>query len=384
MILGASSSAEPLTVLLPFDEVAQGLAQEQNLIRIKKLLVYICTQVWESDRHCLDQVKLPDLLQDLRAIAPTSEQLQSRLDTAVHSLSKAAEYTLVSNVIMTRVESLYPDTGMHPDMGVRRRLADEDIYEAIAQRLTKNVSGDRVKKLLLLAYKNTWVTDSTQLAQINLIDLIRDLHGLTPSLVNLQAVLDSVVNTLNKRAEYTLASHEISNAFQVLYPEVITENRNGAIAEEVTARLLPPAPSQAPDLSDLFDLRLEIMRYTNPYRAKIVLFSLLHQPFTNPAEQESMVKNYTLDDLLRVMLQTYKLSEVEVQLLAAAKKLEDSEECVQAAHVILGAVKPFYAQLPSHFGAEIAEDATARRTDGSDDSTGLAIANPIHNQILAH
>jgi hypothetical protein len=50
MILGASSSAEPLTVLLPFDEVAQGLAQEQNLIRIKKLLVYICTQVWETTR----------------------------------------------------------------------------------------------------------------------------------------------------------------------------------------------------------------------------------------------------------------------------------------------------------------------------------------------
>jgi hypothetical protein len=407
MILGAASSIEPLTVLLPFDEVAQDLAQEQNLIRIKKLLVYICTQVWEGDRHRLDQVKLPDLLQDLRAIAPTSEQLQSRLDTAVRSLSKAAEYTLVSNVIMTRVESLYPDTGMHPDMGMRRGLADEDIYEAIAQRLTKNVSGDRVKKLLLLVCKNTWVTDSTQLAQINLIDLIRDLHGLTPNSVTLQAVLESLVNTLSKRAEYTLASHEIITAFQVLYPEAITENRNGAIAEEVTAHLLPP-PSQAPDLSNLFDLRLEIMRYTNPYRAKIVLFSLLHQPFTNPAEQESMVKSYTLDDLLQVMLQTYKLSEVEVQLLAAAKKLEDSEDCVQAARVILGAVKPFYAHVPSNFGAEAAEEATAfmgrqvgrqaidanpteeKTCSGGDESAGIAIAipSPISNQppsqILAH
>jgi hypothetical protein len=284
---------------------------------------------------------------------------------------------------MTRVESLYPDTGMHPDMGVRRGLADEDIYEAIAQRLTKNVSGDRVKKLLLLVCKNTWVTDSTQLAQINLIDLIRDLHGFTPSSVTLQAVLESVVNTLSKRAEYTLASHEISNAFQVLYPKAITENRNGAIAEEVTAHLMLP-PSQAPDLFNLFDLRLEIMRYTNPYRAKIVLFSLLHQPFTDFAEHESMIKNQTLDDLLRMMLQTYRLSEVEVQLLAVARNLEDSEDCMQAAHVILGAIKPFYAQMPSNFGAEMAEDATARRTDSSDDSTGLAIANLIHNQILAH
>jgi hypothetical protein len=401
MIPGASSSIELLVVLLPFNEVAQGLAQEQNLVRIKKLLIYSCTQVWESDRHHLDQVSLLDLLQDLRAIAPTSEQLQSRLNMAVHSLSKAAEYTLVSNVVMNRMSRLYPD------MGAQRGLADEKVYEAIAQRLKQIESGDRIKKLLLLACKNTWVTDLTQLAQVNLTDLIRDLHGLSPSLITLQAVLESLVNTLSKRAEYTIASHEIGNAFQTLYPETITEIRTQAMPEKVASSLLPPpvlaetrqanqpAPAPASDLSNLFDLRLEIMRYTNPYRAKIVLFSLLHQPFTDFAEHESMLKNQTLDDLLRIMLQTYKLSEVEVQLLAVAKNLEDSEDCVQAAHVILGAIKPFYAQMPSNFGAEMVEDATAfmgsqaiasnptaRRTDSGDDSTGLAIVIP--NKILAH
>ena len=383
MTLG-DSSVEPLVMSLPFDEVAQDLAQEQNLVRIKKLLIYICTQVWENDRHRLDQVSLLNLLQELRAIASTSELLQSRLNVAVHSLSKAAEYSLVSNVIMSHVSRLYPDTD------VQRGLVDEKVYGAIAQGLEQNVSGDRIKKLLLLACKSIWVTDPIQLAQVNLADLIRDLHGLTPSLITLQAVLESLVNTLSKRAEYTLASHEISNAFQPLYPKEIPkempEISNGAIAEEVT---------------NLFDLRLEIMRYANPYRAKIVLFSLLHQPFTHLAEQESMVKSYTLDDLLRIMLQTYRLSEVEVQLLAVAKNLEDSDECVQAAHVILGAIKPFYTHLPSGFGAE-AEDATAcmgqaiavnsiahptvQRTGGGDESTGvaIAIANSIPNQILAH
>jgi hypothetical protein len=388
MIPGASSSIEPLVVLLPFDEVARGLAQEQNLFRIKKLLIYSCTQVWENDRHHLDQVSLLDLLQDLRAIAPTSKQLQSRLDIAVHSLSKAAEYTLVSNVIMNRMGRLYPD------MGAQRDLADEKVYGAIAQRLEQNESGDRIKKLLLLACKNTWVTDLTQLAQVNLTDLIRDLHGLSPSLITLQAVLESLVNTLSKRAEYTIASHEISNALQTLYPETMAEIRTQAMPEKAASSLLlPPVlaetrqanqPAPASDLSNLFDLRLEIMRYTNPYRAKIVLFSLLHQPFTDFAEHESMIKNQTLDDLLRMMLQTHRLSEVEVQLLAVARNLEDSEDCMQAAHVILGAIKPFYAQMPSNFGAEMAEDATARRTDSGDDSTGVAIANLIHNQILAH
>ncbi len=400
MILGASS-VEPLVVSLPFDEVAQDLAQEQNLVRIKKLLIYTCTQVWENDRHRLDQVSLLNLLQDLRAIAPTTEQLQSRLDVAVYSLSKAAEYSLVSNVIISRVGRLYPDAD------VQRGLIDESVYRAIAQRLEQNVNGDRIKKLLLLACKNAWVTDPTQLAQVNLADLIRDLHGLTPSLITLQAVLESFVNILSKRAEYTLAAHEISNAFQPLYAEVMTEIRT-AMGERAIASLPPaafaetrqaqPARSQALDLSNLFDLRLEIMRYTNPYRAKIVLFSLLHQPFTNFAEYESMLKDQSLDDLLRMMLQTYKLSEVEVQLLGVAKNMEDSEDCVQAAHVILGAVKPFYACMPSDFGAAledttaclrsqaIAVNPTAQRTDSDDESTGLAIVlpNSIPNQILSH
>ena len=392
MILGAAS-VEPLVLALPFDEVAQDLAQEKNLVRIKKLLVYSCTQVWEGDRHRLDQVSLLNLLQDLRAIAPTVEQLQSRLDFSVHSLSKAAEYALVSKVIMGRVGRLYPARG------VQGGLADEKLYGAIAQRLEQYRSGDRIKKLLLLACRGTWVSDPTLLAQVNLTDLIRDLHGLTPSLVTLQAALESLVNTLSKPAEYTLAADEISNAFQPLYLEAMTEIRT-AMPEKAIASLLPAAdPSQvssalskASDLANLFDLRLEIIRYANPYRAKIVLFSLLHQPLTNFAEDESMVKNHTLDDLLRLMLQTYKLSEVEVQLLAVAKNLEDPEDCLQTAQVILEAVKPFYAHLPSCLDAEKAEDATAfmganpavQGTDREDESGGVAIAHSVSDQILAH
>jgi hypothetical protein len=388
MILGASSPATPVMLLLPFDEVAQDLAQEQNLIRIKKLLVYICTQVWEGDRDQLNQVSLLTLLQDLRATAPTAEQLQSRLDIAVHSLSKAAEYTLVSSVIMTRVGRLYPD------MGLRRGFARDETYGTIAQSLAENASGDRIKKLLLLACKNTWITDAAQLAEFNLVDLIRELHGLTPSLMTLQAVLESLVNTLSKRVEYTLAAHEICSAFQPLYTEAVTEIRTEARTEVVA---LPPVASSAAqgshtvsDLADLFNLRLEIMRYSNPYRVKIVLFSLLCQPF-DPAEHESMLKSYTLDDLLRSMIQSYQLPELEITILNTARNLEDSEESLQAARAILGAVRPFYAHLPSGFAAAEAEDATAfmgsqilskkvsraeMRKWGDEESAELTIAQP--------
>jgi hypothetical protein len=351
MILGASSPTKSLTIPLPFAEVAQDLAQEQTVVRIKKLLVYVCTQVWENDQHRLSQVGLLDLLQDLRSIAPTAEQLQSRLDIAVHSLSKAAEYTLVASVIMTRVGRLYPD------MGARRGAADGEAYGAIAQILERDKSSDRIKKLLILACTNTWVTDSTQLAQVHLPNLVQDLHGLTPSLITLHAVLESLVNTLSKRTEYTLASQAIIQAFQALYN---IERSPIEVARSPQSPSTVPPNQPPPDLSDLFNLRLELMRYANPYRAKIVLFSLLYQPFT--FEQESLLKGHTLDDLLRLTIQTYRLPDLQGQLLSAAEGLADAEEYVQTAHAILSAVRSFYAHPANRFMPieEIEEDeATA-------------------------
>jgi hypothetical protein len=344
MILGASSPAKPSIASLPFAEVAQELVQEQTTVRIKKLLVYVCTQSWQGDAQRLNQVNFIDLLQDLLAIAPTADQLQARLDVAVHSLSKAAEYTLVASVIMTRVGRLYPD------MGARRGAAAEAVYGTIAQVLAQDVSSDRIKKLLVLACKNAWVTDPAQLAEIHLIDLVRDLHHLSPSLITLHSVLESLVNTLSKRTEYTLASQAVTCAFQSLYVDV--------------PPVLPPPPPIAPkpiqppaDLSDLFNLRLELVRSTNPYRAKIVLFSLLHQPYT--WEQESMLKAETLDELLRMAIQTYRLPDLETQLVSIAGILEDPEESIQTAHAILSAVRSFYARPVNRFMPIEDDEATA-------------------------
>jgi hypothetical protein len=349
MILGASSPAKS-SIALPFAEVAQELAQEQTTVRIKKLLVYVCTQSWQGDAQRLNQVNFIDLLQDLLALAPTADQLQARLDVAVHSLSKAAEYTLVASVIMTRVGRLYPD------MGARRGAAAEAAYGTIAQALAQDGSSDRIKKLLVLACKNTWITDPAQLAEIHFIDLVRDLHHLSPSLITLHSVLESLVNTLSKRTEYTLASQAITRTFQSLYVDVPTALP--PILPPILPPPVAPKPIQPPpDLSDLFNLRLELMRSTNPYRAKIVLFSLLHQPYAE--EQESMLKAETLDELLRMTIQTYRLPDLETQLLNIAGILEDPEESIQTAHAILSAVRSFYTRPVNRFMPIADDDATA-------------------------
>lgn len=96
--------------------------------------------------------------------------------------------------------------------------------------------------------------------------------------------------------------------------------------------------------SDLFDLRQAIMRYANPLRVKILLFSLLHERYQHDSvEQALLLKSYELDKLLSRTLKAYRrLYLLSSNLRRAAEQLDNPEEYTQTAMAILRAVKPFY------------------------------------------
>ncbi|HEY9640645.1 MAG TPA: hypothetical protein V6C57_09175 [Coleofasciculaceae cyanobacterium] len=385
MVLTATSAISPIAT--SFSEVTQALAQDQHSLRIKKLLLFACTQIWENDPQQLDPLDLPDLLRQLLVIAPTLEQLQSCIYTITNSLNKSAEYTLVANTIINRVSKLYLETSPLPPLGTR-----PPAYEAVAQLLAQDQHSLRIKKLLLLTCRNVWEADATRLNLINFSDLVREAHSLTPTLESLKAILDNLVKTLSKPTEYGAIAGQICLAFQPLY--LIKETHAAGSSEELTAEESTAeklttaalthrlAPSQSPvvtrksagnpadpdlaashvdiqpsppgfgyllhqDPSDLFDLRLEILQSANPLQVKIVLFSLLHEVFEPGTEHDLMLKNHELDDLLRILLQTHPLlSDLKSKLLGAAQALGDSGAYVRVAQVILQAVKSFYAYLP--------------------------------------
>ncbi|MCU0569012.1 MAG: hypothetical protein MUF49_20730 [Oculatellaceae cyanobacterium Prado106] len=405
MTLGASFPAQPSTCVLPFDEVAQELSQEQNLIRIKKLLVYVCTQAWEGDAQRLEQVTVRSLLQDLRAIAPTVEHLQAHLDQAVWSLSKAAEYMLVANLIMSRMGKLYPERD-----GGRGRSPEASDYGIIAQLLEQNPDITRIKKLLVLACTNVWVSDAQELDQFQLVDLVQSLHKLTSSLEVLTAVLDSLVSTLSKRAEYALVAEQITQAFQSLYQA----HRSHLQADEEPEHTMilsaaPVVPMQAlvpqpevvsvapavvvptPDLKDLCNVRLEVMRYANPLRVKILLFSLLHKPLGDFAEWGAEFKNSELDELLRSLIQSHpRLSEIESKFKRLVMSLDCPDEIQQAAYAIVRAIQPFYPNATVSSMPEPTadlEDVTQFTvvTQGKEDTTfpesSLIKADPIYQAL---
>ncbi|NJK54058.1 MAG: hypothetical protein HC936_17095 [Leptolyngbyaceae cyanobacterium SU_3_3] len=123
-----------------------------------------------------------------------------------------------------------------------------------------------------------------------------------------------------------------------------------ATSDPVTAPNL--AQSSAPKsivpaelVIDLFDVRLEIIKYANPLRAKILLFSIVYYPFTNSAQDWSNLKLYSLDGLLRSLTTCGSIADLQTKLETIAQQLSQPDDYAQVSHVLIKCLKPIYTQL---------------------------------------
>lgn len=416
---------------LPVDEVTQSLTQHQNLARIKKLLVYACSNTWENDPHQLSEYQLSDLLQKLLENAPTLEQLKLQLARMVKTLNKPAEYTLIANAIVNQMQRLYVD---QPS----QTAANDQQVQAITDTLQQDSDATRVKKLLWCACTQSWENDPQQLDHIYLPALIRELHQLAPTRASLKAVLASIVQTLNRQAHYKQVAQKILDAFEPLYlPTLdVTESLpNSAAARarhteivdsatidtaigkarsetigsadlEPTVRSMQPAipadveptassaqpvapampspalPQAAPpfnlgDISpaDRFNLRLEIIKYANPLRVKLLIFSTLYELLNPQDESWTALKAHEMDDLLLALLQDCRtLETLKFRLHQTSKKLAQPKDYIQVADAIVRAVQPF-CQNDSQRSLGIPMPAQGTLGDEADE-TGLRFGKP--------
>jgi hypothetical protein len=401
MVLSASPVQSATSSLL--DQIADELLRDQNLTRIRKLLLYTCTGAWETDPHRLNRVTLRSLVQRLFELCPTFEQLQQRLHQIVASLNKSNEYTLIANTVIARFQVIY---GESQQSQLTTQAIDQGIYQLMGQRL-QQLNPVRVKKLLLLTCRNIWESNTCQLEQLDVALLIQELHQLAPTPQSLEQTLHQVAATLSKPEEYTALAKQISDLLKPLYqaaplhrlPPVPTPNSQTEVLLhqpvsplpqsarthlKVIRTELPKAPestaqaiakpalrvlrlAKSPKPSHLFDLRLALMHDTNPFKAKILLFSLLHEPFR--AEHEALLKTHELDELLRILFLSYRLySDVVTGLRQIAQSLGSKADYLSAdylstAEAILRAVQPFYAESPTEPLPPPVAEVTGIQTD---------------------
>lgn len=264
--------------LLLISEVAQELGQHGNAARIKKLIFATWKNRWENDLGTIDRFPLTNILQELVNSNPTPEELRVAFFNIVNTLNKKEEYVVIAEIILAKMDSLYP--------------CQEPKTEMVYRVVTPSQS--------LPIYPNPVSAASPVVAPAT----------------DTSSPLDTITNV----------------------------KVSGGDSPEIDA-----IPNSSPSLNlsssgyDPFAVRLAVMKYSNPLRAKILLLCVLEEQSSFSQSSWVKLRARNLDELLIDVFQKFSsLEQLESQLHTTANGLQEPDENAQAAEAIVKAMKPFY------------------------------------------
>ncbi|QHV00609.1 hypothetical protein [Synechocystis sp. CACIAM 05] len=267
-------------------QVAHILVQHREQARIQKLIFAVARGYWENNLQVIEQVGLANLLLELRQRYPTPGQLQEGFSQIVNNINKTTFYLAIARLILEQMQGLY-------DSGPGSEEQSSPSHQA--------------------TQANLMASDSPSPAE-------SQLKSLATSIVDFDALPIPAPPPRPRPSEPILT---------VL----------GAVVPSP-----PGTPLQAHTEKkeyNLFEIRSEIMQYTNPLRAKVLLFSVLFQSWDEHNPDWSLVRSYALDDLVeQLILSRRRPNEVEIKLNALANQMFDQEEYQQTAQTLIKIIKP--------------------------------------------
>jgi hypothetical protein len=384
-----------------FNDVVRYLDSHEEKLRIKKLIFCICKKYWENDPNILNTVAMEDLVNELVQLKTSKEQLTFSVYKLVKNLSRPEVYAGVAPVIIKQISKLYSNiataynTQLLPvEPGVNPSFAAvNNLLRQVVSSLENHRETARIKKLMFAACKNHWETDQVVINNYGLKNIILELQQNNPNFLSLQQTVNRVAENINKKALYLALANIILTQLEPLYDadnddeeqdneskseilnsQMVHLNNDCSYAAKTTS--LSPSRSEPVDFSssiidlnepqlamelpfaepassnnnpsnppqipayDPFKIRLEIFQYTNPLRAKILIFSLLFHPWEQSDQDWSTLRGYTLEDLLQQLIQSGKsLKDIEVQLYNIANTQMDRDANVQTASILVQALQ---------------------------------------------
>jgi hypothetical protein len=260
-------------------QVVSGIENHRETARIKKLMFAACKNRWENDQAVINNYGLKNIVLELQRNNPNFLSLRQTLRQVAENINKKALYLALADIILTQLEHLY-DTDNDDE---------EEDNESKSQRFNTQI----------VDLKN----DSDSAAKTTSFSTSRsDPVDFSSSIINL---------------------NEPQLVMELPFAEPAYSNNN---------------PSNFPQIPayDPFEIRLEIFQYANPLRAKILIFSLLFHPWDRSGQDWSTLRSYTLEDLLKKLIQSGKsLQDIEVQLYNIAQTQMDTDANVQTASILV-------------------------------------------------
>ncbi len=373
-----------------FYQAVQYLEDHPESIRVKKLIFCICKKSWENDINIVNSFSMDSLVKELITQQETLELLTLSLYKLVKTLNRPKVYAGVAKAIVEQLGPIYRELNRQTDVievptePQETHVSDDTfLLEQAVSNLSNHPETARIHKLVYAITKNSWENDLNRIQHYGLKNLVTEMLDIYPDFNTLKQAFVRLVNNINKKNLYIAISKVILNQICGLYDNLrqeellpqrnsnsystqiisISNNDNYQSIEPSSAsafetsvvnvtseRMITelkqvqstPAPSPPKPTYDIFEVRMEIMQYTNPLRAKILLFSLLFHPWDRSGQDWSTLRSYTLDDLLEQILQSGRsIGEVQGKLYNMAKSLHDPDSNLQAASTLVEAVKPF-------------------------------------------
>ncbi|WP_009631437.1 hypothetical protein [Synechocystis sp. PCC 7509] len=221
--------------LLP--QIIQNLEQHQNSLKLKKLLFYICNQVWENDQTKIDNADWEKLLQELINKKPIFVSLNKYIYGMAKTTTKPKQYSLLADILVEQLEKIYfieEDktqaclSKFHEDLTPQEMSNQSEVIKPydpykIRAEISANINPLRAKILLFSALYERFNFSSQDWASLKtqqLDELLQNLVDSYPTFTELVSKLEITASIMQEIDENLKVARVISQSLKPFYPAV--------------------------------------------------------------------------------------------------------------------------------------------------------------------
>ena len=310
-------------------QVVKYLDRHQDAVRIKKMLYCLCTKRWEKDSDYLDSINFQYLIEQIVRENNTLERFRVLLQDLIKTVNKPKQYIAIAKVIYLAIGQLYPEFRQEHAGKATPAPAIPTPHPEPTNSAMQGVAS---------AFQRAYAPEPTQLSDRGVPSAIERAYTPAPT----QAFSSQVVPSASERAYASAATQ------QAAAPAPVSDELDESAYETYYEPLSYSGQSDdwtVPEY-DPFVLRQNVMSYTNPLRAKIILLVMLRPDFNFSSQSAATMREYQLDDLLLEVLKAYPtMPQLEESMTGAVEQLVELEEYGKAANGLLQSLAPLYPKI---------------------------------------
>ena len=382
----------PEIVRNPYTEALQQLKTNPYGDRLKKLAVCACENIWENDPVRLKAMGWEKILPQLLDLLPQRQNLNYVLVSIVNSLSKPEVYRPIARTLVQILLPLYdeddppltfrdspaeeqptqilappppPSPLQAADTGLISPVAPPPHLDTLQEATTVGQPDPRLNYPVpppppAPAFPPSVSSDATVFSTVPIHQSFSPAPAAAPdtgdatvfSTVPLDATVFSTVplvesDSFGSRDQWEPEQWEQEDWGQEDWEQEQWQSQDdssGLTPPNGTAIASTPTPSPSPTYN-AFDLRIELMKYTNPLMVKILIYSLLYCPFDFRTSDWQELKEFDLDSLVTSLYNQYHhYPELKTCLESMANQLPEPDLALQSAATLLRVLKPSYLQ----------------------------------------